>query len=81
MTSSIGIRALGDGLTVSALGPGCMGGSQSSDAADRGESPATVAGALDLDGTLLGELPPPDAAVGSRYPDRPSADGDSPERS
>jgi aryl-alcohol dehydrogenase-like predicted oxidoreductase len=54
MTSSVGTRTLGrDGLTVSALGLGCMGMSQMYGAADRQESIATVHRALDLGVTFL----------------------------
>ena len=43
MTSPVGTRTLGrDGLTVSSLGLGCMGMSQSYGPADRDESIATV---------------------------------------
>jgi aryl-alcohol dehydrogenase-like predicted oxidoreductase len=53
MTSSApGTRTLG-GLTVSALGLGCMGMSQSYGTADRSESLATVHRALDLGVTFL----------------------------
>jgi Predicted oxidoreductases (related to aryl-alcohol dehydrogenases) len=49
-----GTRTLGrDGLTVSALGLGCMGMSQMYGAADRDESVATVHRALDLGVTFL----------------------------
>ena len=54
MTSTVGTRTLGrDGLTVSALGLGCMGMSQSYGPADRTESIATVHRALDLGVTFL----------------------------
>jgi aryl-alcohol dehydrogenase-like predicted oxidoreductase len=54
MTSpSLGTRTLGDGLTVSALGLGCMGMSAMYGAADRAESLATIRRALDLGVTLL----------------------------
>src|SRR3954449_9899017 len=53
MPSAIGTRTLGDGLVVSALGLGCMGMSQSYGAADRDESLATIARALDLGITTL----------------------------
>ena len=46
-------RRLGDGLTVSAQGLGCMGMSQSYGPADRDESIATVHRALDLGVTFL----------------------------
>jgi aryl-alcohol dehydrogenase-like predicted oxidoreductase len=50
----VGTRALGtSGLTVSALGLGCMGMSQMYGAADRTESIATVHRALDLGVTFL----------------------------
>ena len=53
MTSSVGTRTLGrNGLTVSSLGLGCMGMSQSYGPADRDESIATVR-ALDLGVTFL----------------------------
>lgn len=53
MTSPpVGTRVLGD-LTVSALGLGCMGMSQSYGTADRAESLATVRRALDLGVTFL----------------------------
>jgi aryl-alcohol dehydrogenase-like predicted oxidoreductase len=53
MTSAIGTRTLGDGLVVSSLGLGCMGMSQMYGAADREESLATIARALDLGITFL----------------------------
>src|SRR4029450_13219664 len=54
MTSSVGTRTLGrDGLTVSTLGLGCMGMSQSYGPADRDESIATIHRALDLGVTFL----------------------------
>jgi aryl-alcohol dehydrogenase-like predicted oxidoreductase len=54
MTSSVGTRTLGrDGLTVSSLGLGCMGMSQSYGPADRDESIATIHRALELGVTLL----------------------------
>jgi aryl-alcohol dehydrogenase-like predicted oxidoreductase len=46
-------RTLGDGLTVSALGLGCMGMSQAYGPADRAESLATIHRALDLGVTFL----------------------------
>jgi aryl-alcohol dehydrogenase-like predicted oxidoreductase len=52
MTSPVGTRTLGS-LTVSALGLGCMGMSQMYGAADRDESLATIARALDLGVTFL----------------------------
>jgi aryl-alcohol dehydrogenase-like predicted oxidoreductase len=54
VTSPTGTRTLGrNGLTVSALGLGCMGMSQMYGAADRDESIATVHRALDLGVTFL----------------------------
>ncbi|HEY0126069.1 MAG TPA: aldo/keto reductase [Blastococcus sp.] len=54
MTPPVGTRTLGrDGLSVSALGLGCMGMSQMYGAADRQESIATVHRALDLGVTFL----------------------------
>ncbi|MBM7805692.1 aryl-alcohol dehydrogenase-like predicted oxidoreductase [Geodermatophilus bullaregiensis] len=54
MTPPVGTRTLGrDGLTVSALGLGCMGMSQSYGTADRDESVATIHRALDLGVTFL----------------------------
>src|SRR5262245_22264829 len=46
-------RNLGDGLTVSALGLGCMGMSQGYGATDDSTSTATIRRALDLGVTLL----------------------------
>ncbi|MGY2065120.1 aldo/keto reductase [Blastococcus sp. SYSU DS0619] len=52
--SPVGTRSLGrEGLTVSALGLGCMGMSQMYGPADRSESLATVHRALDLGVTFL----------------------------
>ena len=54
MTSPVGTRTLGrGGLTVSTLGLGCMGMSQSYGPADRDESIATIHRALDVGVTLL----------------------------
>jgi aryl-alcohol dehydrogenase-like predicted oxidoreductase len=54
MTSPGGTRTLGrDGLTVSSLGLGCMGMSQSYGPADRDESITTIHRALDLGITFL----------------------------
>src|SRR4029450_14075827 len=54
MTASLGTRTLGsNGLTVSVLGLGCMGMSQSYGPADRDESIATIHRALDLGVTFL----------------------------
>jgi len=54
MTASVGTRTLGrSGLTVSSLGLGCMGMSQSYGPADRDESIATIHRALDLGVTFL----------------------------
>src|SRR3712207_9152596 len=50
---TLGTRTLGQGLSVSALGLGCMGMSQSYGTADRDESIATVRRALDLGVTFL----------------------------
>ncbi len=50
---TLGTRTLGQGFTVSALGLGCMGMSQSYGTADRDESLATIRRALDLGVTLL----------------------------
>ncbi|MGH9070250.1 MAG: aldo/keto reductase [Acidimicrobiales bacterium] len=46
-------RTLGDGLTVSSIGLGCMGMSQSYGPANEAESVATIRRALDLGVTLL----------------------------
>jgi aryl-alcohol dehydrogenase-like predicted oxidoreductase len=54
MAASLGTRTLGrNGLTVSTLGLGCMGMSQSYGPADRDESIATIHRALDLGVTFL----------------------------
>jgi aryl-alcohol dehydrogenase-like predicted oxidoreductase len=51
--TSLSTRQLGDGLTVSTEGLGCMGMSQSYGPADRDESIATIHRALDLGVTFL----------------------------
>src|SRR3712207_7085597 len=50
---TLGTRTLGQDLTVSALGLGCMGMSQSYGTADRDESIATIHRALELGVTFL----------------------------
>ena len=54
--TSIGTRTLGDGLVVSSLGLGCIGMSQHYGAADRDESLATIARALELGITVASRI-------------------------